>query len=845
MEDNKIEELELEVEKEENSNEIKEGIQAGTKEVELSQKVKENFLDYAMSVIVARALPDVRDGLKPVHRRVLFGMYDLNLQPSKPHVKCARIVGEVMGKYHPHGDQSIYSTLVRLAQPFSMRNPLVNGHGNFGSVDGDEAAAMRYTEARLDKIAMEMVRDLDEDTVDFSDNYDGTESEPSVLPSRIPNLLVNGSTGIAVGMATNIPPHNLTETINAVIAVARNPEITSTEIMTDYLTGPDFPTRATICGRGGIRQAYETGRGSIVIQSKCEIKEAANGKNQILITELPYQVNKANLVMKIADLVKNKIVEGITDIRDESSEEKIRIIIDIRKDINPHVLLNQLYKNTVLRTTFSINMLCLVNGAPKTLPIKGMLSHYLDHQIEVVTRRTKFRLKKDEERDHIVVGLLIAQDNLDRVIQIIRHADTPELAAEALTTEFGLSEIQTTAILALNLRRLAKSEKQKFIDERILLENNIAYYRELLNNHDKLLNVVIVELEEIKERFGDERKTEISDSYNDIDDEDIIPQEEIIITLTNGGYIKRIAPDTFRTQNRGGVGVRGVKTKQDDVVNLLVHANTHTDILFFSSLGKIYRSRGHQIYAGNRESKGHPVQNLLNLDKDECIVALIPIDSYEEGNFLFFTTVNGRVKRTSLKEYERINSNGKIAIGLNDDDQLLSVKRTDGNAFIGLASSKGKLVKFNESDVRDMGRTAHGVRGISVDKAHKVIDVVTSLEGDSILSLSENGLGKVSSFGEYRLTKRGAQGVITMRITEKTGNLVGVKAVMKDDDLMIITNQGTVIRTPVEQIRETGRNASGVILMRPRDKEQITSMALVPHQDEEIEDTEEPVEEAE
>ena len=819
--------------------ELKEGIEAGTTDVEISTKVKENFLDYAMSVIVARALPDVRDGLKPVHRRVIFGMNEAGMTPGKPFKKCARIVGDVMGKYHPHGDQSIYSTLVRLAQPFAMRYTLVDGQGNFGSVDGDEAAAMRYTEARMEKIAAEMVRDIDENTVDFVANYDGNEQEPSVLPSRIPNLLINGSSGIAVGMATNIPPHNLTETVNAVIAVAKNPDITSVEIMTNYLTGPDFPTSAMICGRGGIRQAYETGRGSIIIQSKCEIKELANGKSQIIVTELPYQVNKARLVEKIADLVKNKVVEGITDIRDESNDNKIRVVIDVRKDIIPHVLLNQLYKNTPLRTPYSINMLCLVNGAPKTLPIKDMLVHYLAHQIDVVTRRTQFRLKKDLDRDHIVVGLLICQDNLDRVIQIIRGSDTPEIAAETLTTEFGLSELQTSAILALNLRRLAKSEKQKFIDERILLEKNIAYYNELLGSREKLTNLVVDELEEVKEKYGDERKTIISDDYNDIDDEDIIPEEEIIITLTNGGYVKRVPSDTFRTQNRGGVGVRGMKTNADDVVSVLVHAKTHTDILFFSSLGRIYRSRGHQIYSGTRDSKGHPIQNLLNLEKDEKIVALIAVDEYGEDQYLFFTTSKGIVKRTCIQEFARINSNGKIAIGLNDDDQLLSVKKTDGTAFVGLAASNGKLAKFHENDVRVMGRSAHGVRGMNVGTKDAVIDVVTSLEGDSILSLSEKGIGKISSFESYRLTKRGASGVFTMKITEKTGNIVGVRAVNKDNDLMVITNQGTIIRTSLENFREAGRNTSGVIIMRPREKEIISSLALVPHADEESESGEE------
>ncbi|MDY0345722.1 MAG: DNA gyrase subunit A, partial [Bacilli bacterium] len=607
--------------------ELESGIVPGLRDVDISKEVRSSFLDYSMSVIVSRAIPDVRDGFKPVHRRIIYGMNESGMQFDKPYKKCARIVGDVMGKYHPHGDAAIYSTLVRLAQPFSMRYTLVDGHGNFGSVDGDEAAAMRYTEARMTKLAMEMVRDINDDTVPFVDNYDGTEKEPGVLPSRFPNLLVNGSAGIAVGMATNMPPHNLNETIDATIAVARNPLLTPFEIMDLYLPGPDFPTGGTILGRGGIKDAYETGSGSIALRSKALIEEVESGKKRIIIYEIPYQVNKARMIESIANLVKDKVIEGITDVRDESNKEGIRVVIEVRRDTIPEVILNQLYKNTQLQVSYGIIMLCLVEGAPKVLPINEILLGYIDHQVVVIERRTKYRLAKDEARDHVVVGLLTAIDNIDEIVEMIKKAATPEEASQKLMERFNLSEIQTQAILAMTLRRLTGLEKQKLQAERAQLEINIAKYRDILSSREKIIDVIIEELLEIKQRFGDERKTEISNELATIEDESLIPEEEIVIALSVNNYVKRMTTDTFRTQNRGGRGVKGMNTNDNDVVSIIVHTKTHTDVLFFSNLGKVYRMRGHQIPESGRVSKGTPIQNLiLNLEKDERIMSIISLD---------------------------------------------------------------------------------------------------------------------------------------------------------------------------------------------------------------------------
>ena len=807
------------------------GIVPGLVDVDIAKEVRSSFLDYAMSVIVARALPDVRDGLKPVHRRIIFGMNESGITPDKPYKKCARIVGDVMGKYHPHGDAAIYSTLVRLAQPFSMRYTLVDGHGNFGSVDGDEAAAMRYTEARMSKLSLEMVRDINDDTIDFVDNYDGTEREPSILPSRIPNLLINGSSGIAVGMATNMPPHNLAEVIDGIRAIALNPDISVEEIMANSIHGPDFPTGGIILGRSGIKQAYETGQGTITIRSKCEIEEHANGKKSIIVTEIPYQVNKATMIEKIADLVKNKIIDGITDIRDESNHEGIRVVIEVRKDIIPEVLLNQLYKNTQLQVSYGIINLCLVNNVPKVLGIKGLLEEYLNFQIEVIERRTKYRLRKDEQRDHIVLGLLKARENIKEVVDIIVASESAEASAKALIARFGFSDAQTQAILALPLRRLSGIEIEKLKQERIQLENNIAYYRDLLSDRNKLQGVVLDELEEIKNRYKDERKTEISDALSTIEDEDLIPVENIVITLTAGGYVKRQTVDTFHTQNRGGKGIRGTRTHENDAVKILVYTITHTDLLFFTTLGKVYRMRAHQIPAYSRESKGLPIQNLINLDENEKVIAIIPLDHYREGSYLSFITEKGLIKRTKIEEFLSIRQNGKIAISLRDDDMLLDVKHTSGSAIIGIASSLGKMVKFNETDARAMGRTASGVKAMNTDGG-ECIGAITNEEGSLVLVLSENGYGKMTSFDEYRMTNRGTKGVKTLKTTEKVGNIVCVAMVNGNEDLMVVTDNGVIIRTPLEQVRIASRNTQGVRIIQLDNKRKVSSVAIVPHEEE-------------
>ena len=810
------------------------GIVPGLVDVDIANEVRSSFLDYAMSVIVARALPDVRDGLKPVHRRIIFGMNESGITPDKPYKKCARIVGDVMGKYHPHGDAAIYSTLVRLAQSFSMRYTLVDGHGNFGSVDGDEAAAMRYTEARMSKLSLEMVRDIDDDTIDFVDNYDGTEREPVILPSRIPNLVINGSSGIAVGMATNMPPHNLGETIDAIRAIALNHDISVEELMANYIHGPDFPTGGIILGRSGIKQAYETGQGTITIRSKCDIEEHANGKKSIIVTEIPYQVNKAAMIEKIADLVKNKIIEGITDIRDESNHEGIRVVIEVRKDIIPEVLLNQLYKNTQLQVSYGIINLCLVNNAPRILGIKDLLNEYLNFQIEVIERRTRYRLKKDEQRDHIVVGLLLARENIKEVVDIIVASPNAESSAKTLMERFNLSEAQTQAILALPLRRLSGIEIEKLKQERIELEKSIAYYRDLLSDRLKLQGVVLDELEEIKHRYNDARKTEISDALSTIEDEDLIPVENIVITLTQTGYVKRLGVDTFHAQNRGGKGIRGTRTHDNDAVKILVYTITHTDLLFFTTLGKVYRMRAHQIPAASRESKGLPIQNLINLDEGEKVIAIISLDHYGEGSYLTFITKKGLIKRTKIEEFLSIRQNGKIAISLRDDDMLLDVKHTSGNAIIGIASSLGKMVKFNENDARAMGRTASGVKAMNTDGG-ECIGAITSEEGNLVLALSENGYGKMSPFEEYRMTNRGTKGVKTLKTTDKVGNIVTVAMVKGDEDLMVITDNGVVIRTPLEQVRIASRNTQGVRIIQLDNKRKVSSVAIVPHEDDEEE----------
>ena len=813
---------------------IEEGIVPGLADRELVAEVKQSFLDYAMSVIVARAIPDVRDGLKPVHRRIIFGMNELGMQPDKPHRKSARIVGDVMGKFHPHGDSSIYSALVRLAQPFSIRYTLVDGHGNFGSIDGDGAAAMRYTEARMSKIALEMVRDIKKDVVDFTPNYDGEEYEPVVLPSRIPNLLINGSNGIAVGMATNIPPHNLTEVINAIVAVSKNEDITPEEIMENYLFGPDFPTGGIILGRAGIRKAYETGQGSIIIRSRTEIEELSNEKKRIVITEIPYQVNKATMVESIGRLARDKVIDGITAIRDESNKEGIRVVVELRKDVVAEVVLNQLFKNTQLQTSFGVIMLCLVNGEPKILPINKVLKHYLDFQCEVIERRTRFELKKAQEQLHVLQGLLIAQDNIDEVVSIIRNSKTQEEARTRLMERFNLSEIQTKAILDMRLARLVGLEKDTIIANIRKLEEEIAKYLDILSSHEKILEVVIAELEEIKAKYGDERVTEISNSAANIDDEDLIPQEDIVISLTEGGYIKRLTSDTFHVQNRGGVGVSAGKMNKEDVTSIITYTKTHTDLLFFSNLGKVYRIRGYQVPEYSRTAKGLPVQNLLPLEENEKVLSIINVDEYKEDEFLLFATKQGIVKRTSVLEFESIRQNGKKAITMREDDELIGVKLTNGDAIIMISATNGKMVKFKESDVRVMGRSATGVKGMELDEGEECISVSTSLEGKYVLALSERGYGKMSLIEDYRLTSRGSKGVITMNSTEKTGPLAITRVVEGDEDIIVITKLGVVIRTSLKQVAKTGRNTQGVKIIKISDKESVKSLTSL--KSEEIEE---------
>ena len=808
----------------------------GVKIVNLTEEVKKAFLEYSMSVIVSRAIPDVRDGMKPVHRRIIYAMNDLGIVASRPHKKSARIVGDVMAKYHPHGDSSIYEALVRLAQPFASRYPLVDGHGNFGSIDGDNAAAMRYTEARLARISNELVRDIDKNTIDFVPNYDGEEKEPVVLPARIPNILINGSSGIAVGMATNIPPHNLSEVIDATLAILENPEITETELMNDYIFGPDFPTGGYILGKSGIRKAFETGQGPVTLRSKTHIEEMDNGKKRIIVTEIPYQVNKTVMIEKIADLVKNKVIEGISDLRDESNREGIRVVIELKRDAIPEVLLNQLFKLTQLQVNYSINMLSLVNGEPKVLGIKPILNEYLKHQEEVIRRRTQFDLKNALDRQHILLGLSIAGQNIDEVIKIIRESKTTEMASNTLKETFNLSDAQVNAILQMRLQRLTGIEQDKIDEELKELEIKIADFRDILENRDHLLSIIKEEMTDIKNRFGDKRRTEITlDSY-DIEDEDLIPQEDILITLTQKGYIKRLTTDTFKAQNRGGKGIKGMTTSEDDNVELIIGANTHKDILFFTTYGKVYRLRGYQIPEFSRTSKGIPVVNLISAEKQEKVKVIISIDSYDEEHQLTFITKQGIVKRVSLDQFESVRQNGKIAIELREEDELIDVKLTDGNAEILIAANNGKLARFNESDVRSMGRTATGVKGIEMDEGVYVVGAATNQEGDYVLTISENGYGKMTLIPEYRLTQRGSKGVGTMNTTDKVGMVSAMKVVNGEEDLLITTDRGIVIRTSLTSVARSGRNTQGVRIIRLDEGQKVASIAIVePEENEEVE----------
>jgi DNA gyrase subunit A len=812
------------------------------KEINISHEMRTSFLDYAMSVIVSRALPDVRDGLKPVHRRILYAMNDLGMTSDKAFKKSARIVGEVIGKYHPHGDTAVYDSMVRMAQDFNFRYMLVEGHGNFGSVDGDPAAAMRYTEARMSKISMELIRDINKDTIDYRDNYDGSEREPAVLPARFPNLLVNGAAGIAVGMATNIPPHQLGEVIDGVLAVSRDSDITVAELM-DIIPGPDFPTGGQILGRSGIRKAYETGRGSITIRAKVEIETKSNGKEVIIVRELPYQVNKAKLIEKIAELVRDKKIEGITDLRDESDRNGMRMVIEVRKDANANVLLNNLYKQTALQTSFGINLLALVDGQPKVLNLKQCLYHYLEHQKVVIRRRTAFELRKAEARAHILEGLRIALDHLDAVITLIRGSQTTEIAKNGLMEQFSLSEKQAQAILDMRLQRLTGLEREKIEEEYQGLIALIAELKAILADDEKVLDIIREELTEIKERFNDNRRTEIvSGGIEMIEDEDLIPRENIIITLTHNGYIKRLPISTYRSQKRGGRGIQGMGTNEDDFVEHLLTTSTHDTILYFTNKGKVYRTKGYEIPEYSRTAKGLPIINLLGIEKGEWVKAIIPVEEFVDDWYLFFTTKEGISKRSPLSSFANIRNNGLIAVGLRDEDELISVRLTDGTKDIMIGTKNGMLIRFNEEDVRSMGRTASGVKGITLGDDDEVVGMEILDENMDVLMVTKNGYGKRTPESEYRLQSRGGKGLKTGNITDKNGQVVAVKAVTTENDLMIITGAGVLIRMAISDISQIGRNTQGVKLIRLGDNEYVATVAVVEKEepsDDEIEGNEE------
>ncbi|MBQ0045306.1 MAG: DNA gyrase subunit A [Mycoplasma sp.] len=807
-------------------NEIREQLEKSkVEEKEIAKELQNSFLEYAMSVIVARALPDARDGFKPVHRRVLYAAWNLGMTSGAQYKKSARLVGEVIGKYHPHGDTAVYETMVRMAQDFSMRYPLIDGHGNFGSIDGDGAAAMRYTEAKMSKLADTMLNDIEKNTVELIDNYDGTEKEPVVLPSLFPNMLANGSSGIAVGMATNMPPHNLGEIAAGVEMVAKNPNCSIDEIMT-VLKGPDFPTGASIIGGAGIKEYFETGHGSVTVRSKTDIEYMDNGKPRIIVHEIPYVVNKSQLIEKITQLVKDDKIQGITDLRDESNRLGIRIVIELRRDVVPEVILNQLFKMTQLQTSFSVNMLALVNNEPRVLNMKEALQIYIDHQLDVLTKRTKFDLDKAKARLHILEGLHIASQHIDEIIKMIKNAKDDKKLLEDLMHKFKLSEIQAKAILEMKLRSLSGMEQAKITNEIKELEIACKEYESILANRDKQIDLMLDALKKLVDRFGDERRTEISyNQSSSIDDEDLIPIEDIVITMSTRGYLKRLPIDEYRSQHRGGVGVTGTATHNDDNVAKIVVANTHTDILIFTDYGKVYRLRGHEIPVGSKQSKGIPAINFIQIEKDEKIITMLPIDDYEEQKSLIFCSANGIVKRTSLIEYEHINRNGKIALGLKEGDKLFDVKivAEENNVFIG--NSTGKLVRFKVSDVRNMGRTAAGVKGINIDGG-TVVGFSTSLAGNKILSIGTRGVGKITDVEEYRETKRGAKGVTTLKVTPKTGKLVFAAAVEGNEDALIMTKKNMIIRMSLSEVRDIGRATQGVKLIRLDDDDRIASIAI-------------------
>lgn len=801
----------------------------------ITSEMRESFLDYAMSVIVSRALPDVRDGLKPVHRRILYGLHEQGMTPDKSYKKSARIVGDVMGKYHPHGDSSIYEAMVRMAQDFSYRYPLIDGQGNFGSMDGDGAAAMRYTEARMSKITLEMLRDINKDTIDFIDNYDGNEREPAVLPSRFPNLLVNGASGIAVGMATNTPPHNLTEVINGVLSLSYNPDITVAELMED-VQGPDFPTAGIILGKSGIRRAFETGRGSIQMRSRAEIEERGGGRQRIVVTEVPYQVNKARMIEKIAELARDKKIDGITDLRDETSlRTGVRVVIDIRKDANASVVLNNLYKQTPLQTSFGVNMIALVNGRPKLISLKEALEEYLEHQKVVVRRRTEYNLKKALDRAHILEGLRIALDHIDEIIRVIRESETDKVAMASLQEQFKLSERQAQAILDMRLRRLTGLERDKIEAEYNELIAYIEELKEILADEEKLLQIVRNELIDIRERYGDERKSEIQlGGLDDIEDEDLIPEEQIVITLSHNNYIKRLPVSTYRAQHRGGRGVQGMNTLEEDFVSQLVTLSTHDNVLFFTNKGRVYKLKGYEVPELSRQSKGIPVVNAIELDNDESISTMIAVKDLEsEDDYLVFATRKGRVKRSALSNFSHINKNGKIAISFKNDDELIAVRLTDGEQDILIGTSHASLIRFNETTLRPLGRTAAGVKGITLREDDKVVglDVTNADSDEEILVVTENGYGKRTPVGDYRLSNRGGKGIKTATITERNGNIVCITSVTGEEDLMVVTNSGVIIRIDVEDISQNGRAAQGVRLIKLGENQIVSTVAKVNDED--------------
>lgn len=785
-------------------------------EVDLKKTMEKSYIDYAMSVIAARALPDVRDGLKPVQRRVLYSMIELNNGPDKPHRKCARIVGDTMGKYHPHGDSSIYGALVNLAQEWSTRYPLVDGHGNFGSVDGDGAAAMRYTEARLSKISMEMLADINKNTVDFVPNFDETEKEPTVLPARFPNLLVNGTSGIAVGMATNIPPHNLRETINGVVKIIDNrieDKETQIEEILDIVKGPDFPTGATILGTRGIEEAYRTGRGKIKVRAVTNIEPMENGKNRIVVTELPYMVNKAKLIEKIAELVKEKKVDGITDLRDESDKSGMRIAIELRRDVNPNIVLNHLYKHTQLQDTFGVIMLSLVDNQPRVLNLYEMLNYYLIHQEDVVTRRIKYDLNKAEERAHILQGLMIALDNIDEVIKIIRGSRTTQIAKDSLMERFELTDAQAQAIVDMRLRALTGLEREKLENELKELEIKIAELKAILADEKKLLGVIREEILVIRDKYGDDRRTSIGYDEDDISVEDLIPNENTVIARTNLGYIKRMTVDNFKSQNRGGKGIKGMQTIDDDYIVDLLMTSTHHYLMFLTNMGKAYRLKAYQIPEAGRTARGTAIINLMQLQPGEKISAVIPVKEFSDSKYLFMTTKNGIVKKTPLIDFANMRKTGLQAINLKDDDELIEVKTTNNNRDIFLVTKYGMCIRFNEKDVRKTGRTSMGVIGMNLEPGDEIVGMQMNNQGDSLLIVSENGLGKRTSIDEFKLQKRGGKGVRCYRINDKTGYVVGVKAVNDDHEIMMITNEGIIIQFKVNTVSEIGRNTFGVKLI--------------------------------